>query len=36
MTCGALLLIAALLFVGSFWYGAWRNRHERTERKDWD
>jgi hypothetical protein len=36
MTCGALVLLAVILFVGSFGYDAWRNRHERTERRDWD
>jgi hypothetical protein len=36
VTCGALLLIAVGLFAGSFWYDAWRHRHERTERRDWD
>jgi hypothetical protein len=36
VTCGLLALIVAALFAGSFWYDAWRNRHERTERRDWD
>jgi hypothetical protein len=36
VTCGALVLLVVVLFVGSFWYDARRNRHERPERRDWD
>jgi hypothetical protein len=36
MTCGALVLLVVILFVGSFAYDAWRNRRKSTERRDWD
>jgi hypothetical protein len=29
-------MLAGLLLAGSFWYDAWRHRHERPERPDWD